>query len=127
MAIMFSAPASAEAKKGTHDQKVWVCKIVGGPGNYSVKKGKNPIEVSENALNQKYPGIGNQFSDAQPSYLVESEHATCAVPPVDQDVSVTAPAFTAGSCSGPGSVVATETDRYSWTTTGPVNAKVYTA
>src|SRR5450756_334468 len=74
-----------------------------------------------------YPGIGNQFSDAQPSYLVESENAVCAVPPVDREVLVTAPIFTEGTCLAPGSVVATETVAYKWTTSGLDNAREYTA
>lgn len=47
--------------------------------------------------------------------------------PQAQTASVTAPAFAAGTCDAPGSVVATETAAYSWTISGPESARVYQA
>lgn len=56
------------------DEKVWVCKIVGPPGGYFLKPGKNPIHVSVNSVDAE-----EGFSDAHPSYIVEPGE-TCTWP-----------------------------------------------
>lgn len=55
--------------------RVWVCKIVGPPGNYRVAPGKNPVEVGVNSAT-----AAEGFSDSHPSYIVE-EGELCELPP----------------------------------------------
>lgn len=51
--------------------KVWVCKYVGQPGDFeTLKDGKNPIEVSENAIPDPPAEVGDDFADAQGHSLV---------------------------------------------------------
>jgi hypothetical protein len=60
--------------------KVWVCKFVASensPGGYVLKAGKQPIEVSVNALDSDTAtGPGATFSDAQPSFVVPEDDAS---------------------------------------------------
>jgi hypothetical protein len=62
--VALSAPAHA-APSST----VWVCKYVGTPGvDETLKRGKNPIEVSSNSVDPGENGqidVGDQFADAQ--------------------------------------------------------------
>jgi hypothetical protein len=44
-----------------------------------------------------------------------------------KEVTPVPPVYTAGTCAGPGSVVATDTDEYTWAVTGPDSARVATA
>jgi hypothetical protein len=63
------------------DKKVWVCKFVASehaPGGYQLKDGKQPIEVSENALGDDVNNTGT-FKDAQPSFVVPSDDVTLCV------------------------------------------------
>ncbi len=87
LSLMFAAPAVATAGQTEHAQKVWVCKVVGGPGHYSLsKEGKQPIEVSVSALGSDVnPVIGAPFNDAQPSFVVARDDRTlceAGLPPV---------------------------------------------
>jgi hypothetical protein len=63
--------------------KVWVCKFVASensPGGYVLKAGKNPIEVSVNALDDETAtGPGATFSDKQPSFVVPTDDVSLCV------------------------------------------------
>ncbi len=56
-------------------EKVWVCKLVGPPDNPIVKPGRNPIHVSVDSIDAE-----EGFSDAHPSYVVDSGDVACEVP-----------------------------------------------
>ena len=55
-----------EKKDEDEGKKVWVCKMVGSPGDARLSTGKNPIHVSVNATDGK-----NAFNDAHPSFVVD--------------------------------------------------------
>lgn len=56
-------------------EKVWVCKLVGPPDNPIVKPGRNPIHVPVDSIDAE-----EGFSDAHPSYVVDSRDVVCEVP-----------------------------------------------
>lgn len=58
------------------EKMVWVCKIVGSPGDYRVKEGKNPIYVSVNSTD-----ADEAFADSHPSYIVDGEDSACTYTP----------------------------------------------
>jgi len=86
LSLMFAAPAVVTAAPAAAGDKVLVCKVVGGPGHYTLKEGKQPIEVDANALEADVqPIVGAPFSDAQPSFVVASDDRTlceAGLPPV---------------------------------------------
>ena len=86
LSLMFAAPAVVTAAPAAAGDKVLVCKVVGGPGHYTLKEGKQPIEVDANALEADVqPIVGAPFSDAQPSFVVASDDRTlceAGLPPI---------------------------------------------
>lgn len=133
MTMMLAAPstAMADTTAGSSTDKVWVCKVVGGPGDYRLQTGDNPIHVSANVLDSDVnPVMGSPFSDAQPSFLIASDsRALCeaGLPLVVISREAASPGFVAGTCLAAGTVEAPATVAYSWTISGPDSAKVYTA
>ena len=118
-------------------KKVWVCKYVGKPGVDEVLKGgKNPIEVSVNALpgSPDNPQVGDEFSDAQersvvialsplPDNVEEPTADQCPAPIEPAEVSAEAPTADPATCEVDGSLNLPETDGVVYTvepdTTGP--------
>lgn len=98
-------------------KKVWVCKYVGQPGVDEVLKGgKNPIEVSVNALPGAPvdPQVGDEFSDAQERSVVVAlspanpePTADDCLPAIVADAQVTAepPTATPATCDVAGVLV----------------------
>lgn len=66
---------SAASDFGDDHGNVWVCKLVGSGANLRVAPGRNPIHVSISSATAE-----EGFSDAHPSYVVDSDHVTCEVP-----------------------------------------------
>jgi len=108
------------------DQKAWVCKYVGTPYvNETLKNGNDGLVWVDTGTTQ-----GSYFGDSQnDSYvLLVGPHETkpdasgCPAPRI-----VTPPVFTPPTCDSPGSVLATDTNYYTWTHAGPLTAVVYTA
>ena len=98
-------------------KKVWVCKYVGQPGVDEVlKAGKNPIEVSVNALpgSPVDPQVGDEFNDAQERSVVvalspanpEPTVDDCQAPIVpDPEVTAEPPTATPATCDVAGVLV----------------------
>lgn len=99
--VLIATPAFAGDGGNGPDPMVWVCKVVGGPGNYTLKAGKQPIHVSANALDGDVnPVVGAPFSDAQPSFVVASDDVNlclAGLPPVTQIANPTQPTASAGT------------------------------
>lgn len=70
---------SDEVTDEAADGKVWVCKVVGSPGNYFLAPGENPIHVSVHSVDAQ-----EGFSDAHPSYVVQPGEE-CTWPRQDPD------------------------------------------
>lgn len=101
-------------------KKVWVCKYVGKPGVDEVLKGgKNPIEVSVNALpgSPDNPQVGDEFSDAQERSVVvalspadpEPTVEDCPAPIQPEEVTPEAPTVDPATCDADGSLNLPET------------------
>ena len=102
-------------------KKVWVCKYVGKPGVDEVLKGgKNPIEVSVNALpgSPEDPQVGDEFVDAQERSVVvalspadpEPTVADCLPPIQPTEVTPEAPTVDPATCEADGSLNLAETE-----------------
>jgi hypothetical protein len=77
LAIIATASLSSAAA-----EKVWVCKYVGTPGvDERLKEGKNPIEVSVNAIGVPNPQPGDLFVDAHGFSVVVEEGSDCSSTP----------------------------------------------
>ena len=78
-AMLVGLMAPAAANEGQGAEKVWVCKMVGQPGDARPSTGLNPIHVSENSTDAQ-----EAFSDAHPSFVVSGpDDSSC--PPGDDD------------------------------------------
>jgi hypothetical protein len=115
-------------------KKVWVCKYVGKPGVDEVLKGgKNPIEVSVNALpgSPDNPQVGDQFVDAQERSVVvalspadpEPTVEDCLPPIQPTEVTPEPPTADPATCEADGSLNVPETEGVVYTvdpdSTGP--------
>lgn len=107
-------------------KKVWVCKFVGKPGVDEVLKGgKNPIEVSVNALpgSPVNPQVGDEFNDAQERSVVvalspadpEPTVEDCPQPIQPMEVVAEAPIADPATCEEDGSLVLPETEGVTYT------------
>ena len=106
--------------------KVWVCKYVGTPGDDErLKEGKNPIEVSSNALPGKpdNPQVGESFTDQHGrSFVVQiggDDPGADACPAGEEDTEVTteAPIVSPGTCAAPGALTLPDTAGVLYTVT----------
>lgn len=118
--------AEAEEKVAAAAVKVWVCKYVGTPDDDErLKEGKNPIEVSSNALPGKpdNPQVGQSFSDQHGrSYIVQiggDDPGIDACPPGDEDTEVTTedPILSPGTCQADGALTLPTTPGVLYTVT----------
>ena len=90
-----SGPAGPSTPTWTEPPvKVWVCKFVASenaPHGFVLKSGKQPIEVSINALGPDVNDTGN-FQDAQPSFVVPSDDSSlCSHKVVTTDEEIVCP------------------------------------
>ncbi|MHB8273777.1 MAG: DUF7507 domain-containing protein [Dermatophilaceae bacterium] len=97
--------------------KAWVCKYKGTPGvNEVLKDGKQPILVARSSTVLGY------FQDGQDSSFVlalapagtHGDYTGTEQCPAPRDYPVTAPVVTPGTCTEAGSVVAANTEGYTW-------------
>jgi hypothetical protein len=109
------AAAAAPAHAADVNTKVWVCKYVHTPGGDEVfKGGKNPIEVSGNAIAGRTTGqinVGDQFPDAQGRSVVvqvggpDPGDGSCSpTPPPVPPTTPTTPATSTTTGTTPGTV-----------------------
>ncbi|MBH0109392.1 acid shock protein [Salinibacterium sp. NG22] len=100
-------PAAAAARSSQPEQqsrpqnnaKVWVCKFVSSdnsPSGYQLKSGKQPIQMSINALGDDVNDTGS-FNDRHPSFVVASDDVSlCSRTEVIVDEEVTCPTYQYG-------------------------------
>jgi len=118
---------------GDTPHKAYVCKYVGTPGNERLQTGQNPIDVDFSAIDEDPVVEGSSFADKQGRSLVlaidtgqDESSLSCPLPPPTH-VMVVAPSYTPGTCSAVGTVVATNTDQYTWAESGTADATYETA
>jgi len=106
--------------------KAWVCKYVGTPYvNETLKTGNDGLVWVDTGTTQ-----GSYFGDSQnDSYVLlvgphdpKPDASGCPAPRI-----LTQPVFTPPTCDSQGSVLAIDTDYYTWSHEGPLTAVVYTA
>jgi hypothetical protein len=80
------AVLSTASLAGAAADKVWVCKYVGTPNvDERLKEGKNPIEVSVNAIGVSNPQPGDLFVDKHGFSVVVEEGSDCASAPPPEE------------------------------------------
>lgn len=119
-------PAAEDEVVAAAPVKVWVCKYVGTPGDDErLKEGKNPIEISSNALpgQPDNPQVGQSFSDEHGrSFVVQiggEDPGIDVCPPGDADTEVTTedPILSPGTCESDGALTLPDTAGVLYTVT----------
>lgn len=71
----FNYTVTAAAPEGDGGDRIWTCKLAGPPAEPKLAPGQNPLQVSVNSVDAQ-----DAFSDAHPSYVVESGEIVCVEP-----------------------------------------------